>query len=349
MKNASIGRNTAVKPKAGKATGIMAELMREEFLPANCATLDYIEGISEGIYLFVEETPRLIVGERFVLRNRNGNLGCLYRPKFPWGLVRRAELVEITKREGGVFHVLEKPADGCKTGLLFVDTRIPDNFYNKNQINAWFGLSGTGEVFVSSNGCHLVEFDEGEHLSVFYPDGFVRLVTFNDSVFDLKPLSPADMAKMRVEKAKSQLEACDDSEVGIRRRFGILFGLASLLMLTKHEKEARTVILDFFRELKDLPRNVQASIRDNLERLGDSQALAFADNISFFNGAVLAKRSGPPAEAKAKKAEKAGRDREFTLATKGPSGSKSKATSNPDSKKGRRRLRKADRKRVAGK
>ena len=335
------------------AKGLGAALQEDSQRAANCFSVNSTGRLDEGIYLtlheqkpggFGEYPPHLKVGHQFILRNRNGSYGCVYRPTNEGGLVRRAEIVTVTPIEGEPFDVLNCPSDTSPHfhlllihyGLAQQDgVKLKDSVY---ELGIWHGVFGTAKLVRSSGDQALVRFDEdGQEVHVMYPNGLVRSVIRENGLLMLQSLSDAEMAMVRVANAEEQLAECDTTERGIKRRDGILIGMVKLLQLTRSYEGAREVILDFLRA-QNLSNRMRQEIRATLVSLGDQYALEFAD-ISYASVVTPdSPRKGPSAEAKAKKAEKAAKDRELRQQMRGNRGQESKVTSNP--KKQRKRERK---------
>lgn len=338
------------------AVGLGNALQEDNQRAPNCFTVNSTGALDEGVYLTLhapkpdgsgEYPPHLKVGHNFLLRNRNGAQGCIYRPSERGGLVRRAEIVTVTPIQGKPFQVINCPSEEkLDFQLLHVHFGMAkeDKVHLKErvyQLNIWHGVFGTAEPLLVSGDQALIKFTEdGQEVHVMYPSGLVRSVVREHGYLRLQTFSNAEMAEVRVGNAKHQLGECDSSEHGIKRRDGILFGIIKLLELTRSREDAREVIVDFLRE-QDLSRRMRGEIRVLLVGLGDKYALEFADDVGFtVNNGTPHRGSGPSREVRARKALKAEKDRELRQQMRGGHGGGGGKSQQVNQKKGKGRKRK---------
>jgi len=255
---ANLGRKT--NSAAVGAVTVNQLLAEERGKPANCFRLRYAGGIEEGFYLRLNQPksgvsggvykPHLAVGHTFMNRDTSLDGGCAYRETPEGGHVRRAVVKTVSPYNSSTsFEVLSRPKDENPSPLLFVDSGMGGRCTLKTTVAGliWSGVVGTASVIKTSATEALVRFDtDEEQLHVLHPDGTVRRVIRTDGRLALdQALTPAAMARVRVELARSHLRKCDGSA---EQRSRILSGLVPVASLALKYPDAAWVFQSFFRE-----------------------------------------------------------------------------------------------------
>lgn len=315
-------------------------LAQDELLPPNCFSYEAWSGLKPGIRvtLSTDHVPCVRVGmcrvdfdkyrHRAPVFHKNGSDTT--------GIMRRGTIRVVEPRTGGTtFEVLGRLYPGDASVLLFANAKSPVKLKDE-RINPWHGFFGNTEVIRLEREEALAWFkSEDDVFNVLLGDGRVVRFVYREGQIVQKNLSPAEMAEVRVDNARWQLDRIDKND--FYRKNGILFGVISLLVLTKNNVEARNVLVDFLKR-DDLNDSMRLQIRTRLNELDDNRALSewFRDRESHER--VMVGPKGPSADKLAKRNARRAADaaRRSSMKGSGGGGGGNKKSGGKQGRKGKR-------------
>ncbi len=236
-------------------------------------------GLVEGVELSLDRgpdplrprDPSLQVGHGFIARDRTvdkekGPLGCIYHSQGALSAMVYRAVVHTVMPEGRKsFQVLRTPtAEKPATSLVKISTRLPKGIKVRavigrdgqdHPLRVWSGVRTTGTVVLAYDGETLVELEIGEQLTIFFEDGFARQYEQDqDGIVEIE-LTPADMAKLRIDDAKARLasvtpEQWPDPGRRERQLHFILAGMVDLFHLAAKDEAVHKDLVQFFFSLR---------------------------------------------------------------------------------------------------
>lgn len=339
-------------------TALVAALANNAALPANCFTVGRFGEPTVGIELSLDRgtdefrpfLPHILVGGYRI--HRDAYKGCLYEPREDGktATVRRADLRECTARANGkVFYTLTQPeTEKVGRSVVKVDNRLPyakgPIVMNNHELRLWAGVVG-GKIIGVDGWEALVELGEGEALNVFFEDGAVRRFVRQGSTLEERFLSSKAQLDVRIEEAWNQLDRVTSHKDGARERtiFAILSGMADLLHVTTRFDARglgqemrvnliRTLFLELAPEALALCHRKVVAILHQV----DPSLIGMMSTGSFLKGDSTQEQEnvvdlGAARERAKREADREARRQERLAQQpkKGPSGGKTKVTSNP--------------------
>jgi hypothetical protein len=336
--------NTMVR---NKGQSIHQKLAAEEQMDSNCFTLSMKglmvvlrEGITIALRGHDTDEPHLFVGgRRFFLHRTHPSL---YRPvDGDTGVVRRGEIV-LVGPEGNPFRVLCSLYGDVESVLVAINHGVDKTVQLKKEVadlHVWHGVTGTADPICHGPNESLVRFHaEGQVASVMFPDGKVATLIYMDGRLQKLPLTTEEMAKVRIEHAKKQLDIASDAG-DVRQWDGVMWGIIKMLHFTKTDHPAREVVVEFLKR-NDITDLMRLEIRVRLRELGDQRADSgwFADrgpNREVKTEQTHATVIDKEAKRNAKRAEDAAR-RLRMKGSGGGGGNSKKGGQKKEGKKGKR-------------
>ena len=249
-------------------------LAREVELPPNCFSFGE-DGLTEGIRIAFPKDdglkPYLPVGKyRLVFDKRWGPLYHKMEGERP--RVRRAIVHTVTPFVGDTsFEVLRGTRSEPDGAIILINTSMRHRHLKDETVNPWRGVSGSAEIVRWDGDEVLVRINPAEHVYVFTGDGGVFKLTLlgSSSEVEVRDLPPEEAAYARAEAAAEQLTQPWAQRPQVLE--GILYGIISLLPLTRGHLEARDHFIEFLKR-DDLTDGMRRRIRIHLEGLGDDRA-----------------------------------------------------------------------------
>ncbi len=289
----------------------------------NLFSFNPFSGVTAGIQLItdgVSSTGRVLPDHVMI-----GNCGFIQVEKnwrnVPLAAGKRlfdASLKLITPNKGSSFEVLAPRGPHFDKLYCFVDSIIPAGMKlqaEPEEVNAHVQEVVSGEarlvMFDRFCGSYFLEFsDENDEVEIWYQNGHIaRLVRRGDQVVSV-PLSVQEIAQKQEWQLRSCISELDSNRgYDVRRLHGIL-GSAIRLLRAARDRSVQDIYVDLLvDEIGNMTDRLRTEARNVLLSLGHPSAGNFADDWGI-NVVPLCGKKNIPAEAKAKRAKRAARDRE---------------------------------------
>jgi hypothetical protein len=344
----------ALDSKTRNGSQLVRLMQADQAKPANCFTI--AETIEAGIHLSIGhpqtgDVPSLVLGEKsFIKRDTGQGKGCLYEDLGDTGFVRRAQSGKIDLGGGKHFEVLRRvDVEQPQYALVHVHFGLQQGVkLNFGLEPLWCGVQG-GRLIVRDEYECLVELKKGETLDIFYPDGSVSAVHY-DGLTNLsgkKPqkLLPEDTLESRLAMIDRGFTAAASKTDQVRKcgqQDRMFHELAAMLRFVRLYPEARKEIL---RKVGVYAKAAGGELRPAVMTHFRSSLRVIEDSVLYWwlghsndsaTGPATSQKSGKPAEEKARKADRADRDRTLRNTMKSSSGGSGKQQHGKGNKKSKK-------------
>lgn len=270
------------------------------------------------------QPPHVQIGSRFI------NLDRYNKPTLCGDRLHDAVVTEYTPLgKEKPFPLLSKWEDGDERVYVLVDGDTPEHVRSRidgDVVGAWYGVLPYGAQVIESDrraGSYLLKFEEGCAADVCTADGLVHRLRMQRGTIKCIPLTPREMAEVRVRKFRADLDGLGDD---VKRRHGLFGGVIRLLLRTGRYPEARRVLVGFLEDhVEHLTDSMRRDIKLFLDACGYPAAATFTPGEILSNVVLLHPNGtkGKPSGkrlADIKKAKKSDESKEIRNMMKGRSG-----------------------------
>ena len=272
--------------------------------------------------------PHIAVGSRFLMVDR------IHHPHTVDQKVMDMSIAEKQAKSGKSFLIATRRFEGeTSVFLLFDGATVPRGFkrhVNGNAVGAWCGFA-YGDIhplrYDTNAECFLLAFGKNAEVYICTKDGAVYRFRRDGNIIAQIALTPAEMAEVRVAKAREQVERFADEP---KRVHGILWGIIRLLQNSRKYPSAMNVFVDFLTEFNDgtMYGKMLDDIRAFLHAMDHDKASWFYDTtdvvpITTAKSRKIAVGGDGKTRSLARKCKRSDADKQLRLRMRGGQGKKS--------------------------
>jgi len=279
-------------------------LAKEDGRVPNCFTMNGTGRSVEGIQMNLDHPSlpgrqAVFVGSWGIVRNLNK--GCLYRSNGNGtATVKRASVEWVKVGEGKPFPTLVQPAGKTGEALVHVSVSVPGNVSIRETfwVGALPGQKAKVLAFCVKEKEFLIQFlENGASATVFYEDGSVSGLLWEDDQLKVIRFSLEDQVKARISQAEGLLEEAEamDGDAKVKKQDFAMHLLCGVLAVGgARSKEVFDLVFERILDAADAGL-VRPGVKTHAER-AVRQAMAVADPEEMEKNLLIFRAAGNPDE-----------------------------------------------------